>query len=109
MKKVFTEYYVSMNLILYLSNSILCDCVDKYVIELCESLSEGMRQYLANKTNKAISEITRNDIANELFDIILAEIDWNLKYKLPEDVDWEFYVTPVNGDEQQDLANKNKE
>jgi len=67
--------------------SLLGDYVDKYVIELCESLSKEIRQSLANETGKKISEVTRNDVANEIFDIILAEIDWNLKYKLPEDVD----------------------
>jgi hypothetical protein len=69
--------------------------MDKYLIELGESLSNGLRKYLADKNNVKISEITREDIANEIFDIILAEIDWNLKYKLPEDVDWEFYVRPI--------------
>lgn len=69
--------------------------MDKYLIELSESLSNGLRKYLANKNNVKISKITRQDIANEIFDIILAEIDWNLKYKLPEDVDWEFYVKPI--------------
>jgi len=71
--------------------------MDKYLIELGESLSNGLRKYLANKSNVKISEITREDIANEIFDIILAEIDWNLKYKLPKDADWEFYVTPIEG------------
>ena len=71
--------------------------MDKYLIELGESLSNGLRKYLANKNNVKISEITREDIANEIFDIILAEIDWNLKYKLPKDVDWKFYVTPIKG------------
>jgi len=69
--------------------------VDKYTIELSESLSNGIRQYLADEKGKAVNEVTRKDVANEIFDIILAEIDWNLKYKMPEDVDWEFYVTPI--------------
>lgn len=69
--------------------------MDKYVIELSESLSNGMRNYLTDKTNKKTSEVSRHDIANEIFDIILAEIDWNLKYKFPEDTNWEFYVTPL--------------
>jgi len=69
--------------------------MDKYVIELSESLSKGIKHYLANEKGKTVNEITRKDVANEFFDIILAEIDWNLKYKMPEDVDWEFYVTPI--------------
>jgi len=69
--------------------------VDKYVIELNESLSNGMEQYLADEKGKAVNEIIRKDIANEIFDIILAEIDWNLNYKMSEDVDWEFHVTPI--------------
>ena len=72
--------------------------MDKYVIELNESLSNGMRQYLADEKGKAVNDVTRKDVANEIFDIILAEIDWNLKYKMPEDVDWEFYVTPIEED-----------
>jgi len=69
--------------------------VDKYIIELSESLMKGIKQYLANEKGKVVNEITKNDVANEIFDIILAEIDWNLKYKLPEDAEWEFYVTPI--------------
>lgn len=73
--------------------------MDKYVAELSESLSKGMKQYLARESGKRIDEVTRKDVANELFDIILAEIDWNLKYKFADDVDWEFYVYPVEGKE----------
>jgi hypothetical protein len=74
---------------------IRCYEVDAYVIELSKSLSKGMKQYLANEKQRPMKEITKHDIANELFDLILAEIDWNLKYKLPEGTSWEFYVTPT--------------
>jgi hypothetical protein len=70
------------------------DCMGRYVIELSKSLSNGMEQCLANETQRPINEITKHDVANGLFDVILAEIDWNLKYKLPEGTSWEFYVTP---------------
>lgn len=68
--------------------------MDKYVIELSRSLSNGMKRYLADQKQRPIGEVTRKEIANELFDVILTEIDWNLKYKLPEGTSWEFYVTP---------------
>lgn len=69
--------------------------MDKYTIELNNSLSNGIRQYLAKDSGRSIDEVTRKDIANELFSIILSEIDWNLKYKFESDVDWEFCVYPV--------------
>ena len=68
--------------------------MDKYVVELSRSLSNGMKRYLADQKQRPINEITKKEIANELFDIILTEIDWNLKYKLPEGTSWEFYVSP---------------
>jgi len=83
--------------------------VDKYVIELCESLSKGIRQYLARESGKRIEEVTRKNVANELFDIILAEIDWNLKYKFDDDVDWEFYVTPIEESKGEYSIHKKKE
>jgi hypothetical protein len=57
-----------------------------------------MKQYLADQTQRAVSEVNRRDVANEIFDIILAELDWNLKHKLPTETSWEFYVTPVDND-----------
>jgi len=83
--------------------------MDKYVVELCESLSNGIKQYLARESGKRIGEVTRKDVANELFNIILAEIDWNLKYKFENDVDWEFYVTPIDETKDEYSACKKKE
>lgn len=68
--------------------------VDEYVIELSRSLSKGMKRYLADEKQRPLNEITKHDIADELFGVILAEIDWNLKYRLPEGTSWESYVTP---------------
>ena len=69
--------------------------MDKYVMELSDSLSNGIRQYLAKDSGRSIDEVTRKDVANELFSIILSAIDWHLKYKFESDVDWEFYVYPI--------------
>jgi hypothetical protein len=68
--------------------------MDDYIIELSKSLSNGIRRYLADQKQRPLNEVTRKDIADELFDIVLTEIDWNLKYKLPKGTSWEFYVTP---------------
>jgi hypothetical protein len=83
---------------------IRCYRVDRYVIELSKSLSKGIKQYLANEKQRPINEITKHDIANELFDVILAEIDWNLKYKLPEGTSLEFHVTPKGTDKAKEEA-----
>lgn len=72
--------------------------MERYIIELSDSLSKGIRQYLAGDSGRRIDEVTMKDVANEISNIILAEIDWNLKYKLPEDVSWEFHVTPIEGE-----------
>lgn len=69
--------------------------VDKYIIELCDSLSKGIKQYLANESGKEIDKITAKDVAYEIHSIFLAEIEWHLKYKFDDNVDWEFYVYPV--------------
>jgi hypothetical protein len=57
-----------------------------------------MKQYLSNEKQRPLNEITRNDVADELLGIILAEIDWNLKHKLPQGTSWEFYVIPKETD-----------
>jgi len=72
--------------------------MDTYIINLSKSLSDGMKRYLANKKRRQTNEVTKKDIANELFDIILREIDWDLKCKLPKGTSWEFYVTPKETD-----------
>ncbi len=46
--------------------------MDKYVVESSRSLSNGMKRYLADQKQRPISEVTRKEIANELFDIILT-------------------------------------
>jgi hypothetical protein len=81
--------------------------MDRYVIELSKSLSNGMKQYLANEKQRPINEIKRNDVADEIFGIILAEIDWNLKHKLPQGTSWEFYVKPIEEAKRTNFKRKN--
>jgi hypothetical protein len=75
--------------------------MDKYIVELSNSLSNGFKEYIAKERGRQLEEITKKDIADELFDIILAEIDWNLKYKFGKDTSWEFYVMPMKADEKE--------
>ncbi|MCW4002648.1 MAG: hypothetical protein NWE95_01875 [Candidatus Bathyarchaeota archaeon] len=73
--------------------------MDKYIIMLSNSLSNALRRYLAKERGRRFEDIKKKDVANELFDIILTEIDWNLKYKFGKAASWEFYVLPLEDGE----------